>query len=119
MPVCLQEYIEREDEFDINPRETEADNGGAANGSGGAAAVKLEDAEEEDVDVLGEDPNFREDPYLSDGDAAAAAGKPPPLRHLPIEVQRQEAPAAYDPDPSCCCLTCVFLIHKPNPNMYE
>ena len=88
---CSQEYIEREDEFDVNPREGEAQDGVDANGGETKADTKLEHAEEEDVDVLGEDPNFKEDPYLSDGDATAAAEKPPPLRHLPIEVQRQEA----------------------------
>ena len=68
----LQEYVEREDEFDVNPRSPERP----------AAATEGDDSELdvatcEPVDALY---------YSTDEDPATA---PPRLHHLPLEIEPQ------------------------------
>ena len=101
----MQEYIEREDEFDINPREDAA---AAANGDARAAAANGNMDEDAEVDIGGKDPHAAAgDPFAdcvsSDEDVAGgwaeAGGKLRLLHHLPIEVQRRASPA-----PACACL---------------
>lgn len=71
----VQEYIEREDEFDINPRPCE-------NGNGAAAAVD----EDADVDVLTVEP--QDSGYSSDEETVAGPG----LMHLPVHIAREVTP---------------------------
>ena len=71
---CAQEYIEREDEFDINPRPDEKPSGACANGR-----------DDEEIDVETAEPI--EALYCSsDEDMATAL---PRLHHLPLEIEPQ------------------------------
>ncbi|KAK9820894.1 hypothetical protein WJX74_003022 [Apatococcus lobatus] len=70
-----QEYVEREDEFDVNAR-AEAAPGDAPAG----------EEEEEDVDILTLDPDLMQDE------------DPDSLRHLPVHILPHDPPEASDPD---------------------
>ena len=130
-PAHGQEYVEREDEFDINPREEGAPAGAHANGDASAAAAgaELDDADDDDdVDIVtGDAGEPAGDPFAegvsSDeecmGDWGEAGGQPRrPLHHLPLEVQRQASPA-----PACAPLPCLdysiacFSLHLSRQNM--
>ena len=70
----MQEYIEREDEFDINPRPDEKPSGACANGK-----------DDEELDVETAEPI--EALYCSSDEDVARA--PPRLHHLPLEIEPQ------------------------------
>jgi hypothetical protein len=81
---CAQEYVEREDEFDNNPRPAEEN--GHSNGAGSD--------DDPDVDVETVEPELDAD-WSSDDEEAAAAQ--PPLKHLPIVIERPVSPPPEAP----------------------
>lgn len=81
----MQEYIEREDEFDINPRPAEE------NGHAGTAGSD----DDLDVDVERVEPDLDAD-WSSDEEPAGE----PPLKHLPICIERRVSPPPAQP-PEC------------------
>ena len=97
---CAQEYVEREDEFDVNPRSPERP----------AASVEGHDEELDVVECEPVDALY----YSTDEDPATA---PPRLHHLPLEIEPQRpstpecAPApARDKAHAAPCCRC----HKPS-----
>ncbi|BDA44046.1 Retinoblastoma-binding protein 5 [Coccomyxa sp. Obi] len=77
-----QEYIEREDEFDINPRPAEE------NGHAGTAGSD----DDLDVDVETVEPDLDADWSSDEGPAGE-----PPLKHLPICIERRVSPPPAQP----------------------
>ena len=69
---CVQEYVEREDEFDVNPRSPER------------PAVSAE-GDNDELDVVACEP-VDALYYSTDEDSATA---PPRLHHLPLEIEPQ------------------------------
>ncbi len=78
--------MEREDEFDNNPRPAEE------NGHAGDAGSD----DDPDVDVETIEPDLDAD-WSSDDDDYEAAAAQPPLKHLPISIERHVSPAPEAP----------------------
>ena len=83
----VQEYIEREDEFDINPRPAEE--------SGHAGTAGSDD--DLDVDVETVEPDLDADWSSDEGPAGGEA----PLKHLPICIERRVSPPPAQPPEEC------------------
>jgi hypothetical protein len=88
----MQEYVEREDEFDINPRPSE-------NGTGPEAAEE----EDVDVDVVTAEP--LDTGFSSDEETVAGPG----LLHLPVHIAREASPV-----PQCVADDSATTYHDHN-----
>ncbi len=73
-PSCVQEYVEREDEFDVNPRSPER-------------PKNAHESDDEEIDVVTCEPADALY-YSTDEDPATA---PLRLHHLPLEIESQRA----------------------------